>query len=82
MNEDVNKVLSMPNMRERMDSYGAGDGGGSREKFAESIRSAGALQAKVVKKGTVKADSLKRERPRIRPGRRAAAGPNARSRVV
>lgn len=57
MNEDVNKVLAMPDVQERLDSYGAEDGGGSPEKFANFIRSETAQWAKVVKDGNVKADS-------------------------
>ncbi len=57
MNEDVNKVLAMPDVQERLDSYGAEDGGGSQDKFANFIRSETAQWAKVVKDGNVKADS-------------------------
>ena len=57
MNEDVNKVLAMPDVQERLDSYGAEDGGGSTEKFANFIRSETAQWAKVVKEGNVKGDS-------------------------
>ena len=56
MNEDVNKVLAMPDVQERLDSYGAEDGGGSSEKFASFIHSEIALWSKVVKDGKVKAD--------------------------
>lgn len=38
MNEDVNKVLAMPDVQEKMEQYGAEDGGGSTEKFASFIR--------------------------------------------
>lgn len=57
MNEDVNKVLAMPDVQERLDSFGAEDGGGSAETFAEFIRSEMAQWAKVVKEGNVKIDS-------------------------
>ena len=57
MNEDVNKVLAMPDVQERLDSFGAEDGGGSTEKFAEFIRNEMAQWAKVVKEGNVKVDS-------------------------
>ncbi|GAP34528.1 tripartite tricarboxylate transporter substrate binding protein [Piscinibacter sakaiensis] len=57
INEDVNKVLAMPDVQERLDSYGAEDGGGTPEKFAGFIRSEMALWAKVVKDGNVKVDS-------------------------
>ncbi|MBL8302424.1 MAG: tripartite tricarboxylate transporter substrate binding protein [Ideonella sp.] len=57
MNEDVNKVLAMPDVQEKLDSYGAEDGGGSTEKFASFIHSETLQWAKVVKEGNVKADS-------------------------
>lgn len=57
MNEDANKVMAMPDVQERMATYGAEDGGGSREKFAEFIRSEIAQWQKVVKEGNVKVDS-------------------------
>ena len=37
MNEDVNKVLAMPDVQEKMDQFGAEDGGGSMEKFSNFI---------------------------------------------
>ncbi|MBT9489587.1 MAG: tripartite tricarboxylate transporter substrate binding protein [Rubrivivax sp.] len=57
MNEDANKVMAMPDVQERMATYGAEDGGGSREKFAEFIRSEIAQWQKVVKEGNVRVDS-------------------------
>ena len=41
----------------RAKTYGAEDGGGTPEKFAEFIRSEMALWARVVKDGNVKVDS-------------------------
>ena len=38
MNEDVNKVLVMPDVQEKMEQYGAEDGGGSIQKFADFIK--------------------------------------------
>ena len=57
INDDVNKVLAMPDVQERLDTYGAEDGGGSTEKFAQFIRSETAKWAKVVKDGNIKVDS-------------------------
>lgn len=57
MNEDVNKVLAMPDVQERLDTYGAEDGGGSQQKFADFIRSETAKWAKVVKDGHIKVES-------------------------
>jgi tripartite-type tricarboxylate transporter receptor subunit TctC len=38
MNDDVNKVLAMPDVQEKMEQYGAEDGGGSIAKFADFIK--------------------------------------------
>lgn len=57
MNEDVNQVLAMPDVQEKLDTYGAEDGGGTREKFATFIRSETAKWAKVVKDGNIKVES-------------------------
>jgi len=57
MNADVNTVLAMPDVQEKLDSYGAEDGGGSREKFAEFIRAEIAKWSQVVKAGGIKADA-------------------------
>ena len=56
MNEDVNKVLAMPDVQERMDFYGAEDGGGSMEKFAAFIKSEQQKWAQVAKAANVKVD--------------------------
>ena len=57
VNRDVNVVLAMPDVIERLDTYGAEDGGGSREKFRAFIATEIAKWAKVVKEGNVKVDS-------------------------
>jgi tripartite-type tricarboxylate transporter receptor subunit TctC len=57
VNADVNTVLAMPDVQERMDTYGAEDGGGTREKFRQFIASETAKWAKVVKDGNVKVDT-------------------------
>ena len=57
INRDVNAVLAMPDVQERLDTYGAEDGGGSAEKFAQFIRSEQVKWAKVVKDADVKVDS-------------------------
>jgi len=57
MNEDVNKVLAMADVQEKLETYGAEDGGGTREKFAAFIRSETAKWGKVVKEGHIKVDS-------------------------
>ncbi len=57
MNEDVNKVLAMPDVMEKFEQYGAEDGGGSAEKFAQFIQDEGRKRAKVVKDANVKMDA-------------------------
>ena len=57
VNRDVNAVLAMPDVQEKLETYGAEDGGGSPEKFAQFIRDEIVKWAKVVKDGNVKVDS-------------------------
>ena len=57
INRDVNTVLAMPDVQERMDTYGAEDGGGSREKFTQFIASETAKWGKVVRDGKVRIDA-------------------------
>jgi tripartite-type tricarboxylate transporter receptor subunit TctC len=57
MNDDVNKVLAMPDVIERLDQYGAEDSGGTREKFAEFIRVERLTWGKVIKDAKVTSDS-------------------------
>ncbi len=57
VNRDVNTVLAMPDVVTQLETYGAEDGGGSREKFAQFITSEQAKWARVVKEGNVKVDS-------------------------
>ncbi|CAN7707065.1 tripartite tricarboxylate transporter substrate binding protein [Pseudorhodoferax sp. LjRoot39] len=53
MNEDFNKVLAMPDVAEKLASYGAEDGGGTAAKFAEFIATEKDKWAKVVKDAKV-----------------------------
>ena len=57
VNEDMNKVMAMPDVIEKFDLYGAEDGGGSPERFAEFIRNETQKWAKVIKDAKVQADS-------------------------
>jgi tripartite-type tricarboxylate transporter receptor subunit TctC len=57
MNEDMNKVLLMPDVMERFETYGAEDGGGTPEKFAQFMHVEAQKWAKVVKDANVKADA-------------------------
>jgi tripartite-type tricarboxylate transporter receptor subunit TctC len=57
INTDVNAVLGMADVQERLDTYGAEDGGGTAEKFAAFMRTEQAKWAKVVKEAGVKGES-------------------------
>ena len=57
MNEDINKVLQMPDVAEKFEQYGAEDGGGSTEKFGDFIKVEAKKWAKVVKDANVKGDA-------------------------
>lgn len=57
MNEDINKVLLMPDVMEKLAQFGAEDGGGSAQRFADFIRTEQIKWAKVVKDSNVKLDS-------------------------
>ncbi|NML45263.1 tripartite tricarboxylate transporter substrate binding protein [Ramlibacter sp. G-1-2-2] len=56
MNEDVNKVLLMPDVMEKLEVSGAEDGGGSVEKFAEFMKTEQVKWAKVIKDAGVKGE--------------------------
>jgi tripartite-type tricarboxylate transporter receptor subunit TctC len=57
VNADVNAVLAMADVQERMDTYGAEDGGGTSEKFDAFMREERVKWAKVVKEAGVKGES-------------------------
>ena len=57
INRDVNTALAMPDVQAQMETYGAEDGGGTREKFAQFILSEQAKWARVVREGNVKVES-------------------------
>ncbi|MDR6534616.1 tripartite tricarboxylate transporter substrate binding protein [Variovorax soli] len=57
INRDVNTVLAMPDVQERLDTYGAEDGGGSREKFQKFIAAEIEKWARVVRDAKVKVDT-------------------------
>ena len=57
VNRDVNAILAMPDVMEKLDTYGAEDGGGSAERFAQFIRSEQDKWAKVVKEANVKIEA-------------------------
>ena len=57
INRDVNTALAMPDVQAQMETYGAEDGGGTREKFAQFILSEQVKWARVVREGNVKVES-------------------------
>ena len=57
MSEDMNRVMAMPDVQEKFEQYGAEDGGGSPEKFAQFIATEQEKWARVVKDAKVQADS-------------------------
>ena len=57
INRDVNTILAMPDVQEKLDTYGAEDGGGTPEKFAQVIRSEQEKWARVVKDANVKIEA-------------------------
>jgi len=56
MNRDLQTVLAMAEVREKFDTFGVEDGGGSREQFAELVRSEIVKWAKVAKEANVRVD--------------------------
>jgi tripartite-type tricarboxylate transporter receptor subunit TctC len=57
MNEDMNKVVQMPEVAEKFEAAGAEDAGGSPEKFAQFIAAEQKKWAKICKDANVKADA-------------------------
>ena len=56
MNKDINSVLALAEVREKFDTFGVEDGGGSAEHFADLVRSEIAKWAKVAKEANVRVD--------------------------
>ncbi len=57
MNEDINKVMQMPDVMEKFEQYGAEDGGGSPERFGAFIRAEKTKWAKVIKDAKVSVEA-------------------------
>ena len=57
INADVNRVLVMPDVIAKLEEYGAEDGGGSPDRFAEFIRSEQSKWSRLIKEKNIKADS-------------------------
>ncbi|MDO9277244.1 MAG: tripartite tricarboxylate transporter substrate binding protein [Polaromonas sp.] len=53
MNDDINRVMAMSDVMDKFEQYGAEDGGGSTERFAEFIKTEQAKWAKVIKEAKV-----------------------------
>lgn len=56
MNQDINTVLALPDVREKFDTFGVEDGGGSAAKFGELVGSEIAKWARVAKEANVRVD--------------------------
>ncbi|MFN7830253.1 MAG: tripartite tricarboxylate transporter substrate-binding protein, partial [Armatimonadota bacterium] len=56
MNEDINKVLAMPDVKEKLDQFGAEDGGGTAQQFADFIRVEQHKWSKVIRDAKVTID--------------------------
>ncbi len=57
MNDDINKVMAMSDVQEKMDQFGAEDGGGSIEKFASFIKAEQQKWAVVAKAQGIRPDA-------------------------
>jgi tripartite-type tricarboxylate transporter receptor subunit TctC len=57
MNEDLNRVMLMPEVMEKLAASGAQDGGGSTEKFGDFMRAEQIKWAKIIKDGGVKGEA-------------------------
>jgi len=57
MNADINQVLLMPDIRQKLDEFGAEDAGGPARRFADFIASENVKWAKVIKDANVRVDS-------------------------
>ena len=57
MTDDINKVLAMPDVQEKLEQYGAEDGGGSSASFAEFIHNETVKWSKIIKDAHVTLDS-------------------------
>lgn len=57
MNQDVNKILALPEIAAKLDEFGAEDAGGSSEKFGAYIQAECTKWAKVVKDANVRVEA-------------------------
>jgi len=56
LNREVERILTLPDVKEKLNSVGAEDGGGSPEQFGKFVRDEIAKYAKIVKEAGVKLD--------------------------
>jgi len=56
INREVNRILALPDVKEKLDQVGAEDGGGTPEQFAEFMRTEIAKYTKIVKDAGLKLD--------------------------
>lgn len=56
MNQDLQSVLALADVRDRFDAFGVEDGGGTPERFAELVRSETLKWARVAKEANVRVD--------------------------
>jgi tripartite-type tricarboxylate transporter receptor subunit TctC len=57
MNADINRVLAMPDVAEKLEQYGAEDGGGSIEKLDTFMRAEQKKWAKIIRDARITPDS-------------------------
>ena len=57
MNEDINKVMLLPDVIDKLAASGAQDGGGSTEKFTDFMHTEQVKWAKIIKDGGVKGEA-------------------------
>lgn len=56
MNQDIQAVLALAEVREKFDAFGVEDGGGSPERFAQLVRAEAIKWARVAKEANVRVD--------------------------
>lgn len=56
LNREVDRILTLPDVKEKLNSVGAEDGGGSPEQFGKFVRDEIAKYSKIVKEAGVKLD--------------------------
>jgi tripartite-type tricarboxylate transporter receptor subunit TctC len=57
MNADLNAVLALPDVVDKLEQFGAEDGGGSPKRFGDFMKSERTKWAQIIKAGNVQPDS-------------------------